>query len=59
MLTYVQVPLGLRGQGIGSILVQRVLDHAREQGIKVVPICPFIRDYILQHPEYKSVLAGK
>jgi uncharacterized protein len=32
-----------------------VLDIARAQGLKVVPICPFAKAYIERHPEYADL----
>jgi predicted GNAT family acetyltransferase len=33
------------------------LDDAREQGLSVVPLCPFIAGYIDRHPEYCDLVA--
>jgi predicted GNAT family acetyltransferase len=51
------VPEELEGQGIGSRLVSGALDQVREQGLKVVPICSFVKGYIERHPEYQDLLA--
>ena len=51
------VPSALEGQGIGSRLARAGLDHARAQGLKVVPLCSFIAAYIQKHPEYQDLLA--
>ncbi len=59
ILTHVEVPVALRNRGIGSAFVKQVLDQAREQGWKIVPVCPFIRAYLWQHPEYEDLLPGK
>ena len=50
------VPQALGGRGIGSALVKRALDYARENGKKVVPQCSFVSAYISEHPEYKDLL---
>ena len=50
------VPQALGGRGIGSALVKRALDYARENGKKVVPQCSFVSAYISKHPEYKDLL---
>ena len=39
------------GQGLGSRLVRHVLDDARQHNLEVVPVCPFVRDYIARHPD--------
>ena len=55
--THTEVPPALRERGIGSRLVQGALEHARAQGVKVVPRCPFVRTYIAEHPEFQNLLA--
>lgn len=37
------------GQGLGSALVRRILDDARAHGLDVLPVCPFVREYIARH----------
>jgi predicted GNAT family acetyltransferase len=50
------VPPALEGHGIAGRLAQHALDHAREQGLSVVPRCPYVRAYIAQHPEYEDLV---
>ena len=45
------------GQGLGGRLVAAALDAAREQGLRVLPFCPFVRKYIAEHPgEYLDLV---
>ena len=44
------------GRGIGSRLVRQQLDDVRQRGLKVVPVCPFVRSYIKRHAEYQDLL---
>ena len=55
--THTEVPMALRGRGIGSQMMRGVLDDVRAQGMKVVPHCPFVADYIERHPQYTDLLA--
>lgn len=55
--THTEVPKELGGRGIGSQLAKGVLDQARERGLKVVPLCPFIKAYIEKHAEYADLVA--
>ena len=55
---HTEVPKELGGRGIGGQLAKGALDQVRERGLKVVPICPFIKAYIKKHPEYQDLLAG-
>jgi predicted GNAT family acetyltransferase len=55
--THTEVPDSLAGRGVGKRLVKAALDDARSQGLKVVPICPFVKHYIDTHPEEQDLLA--
>jgi predicted GNAT family acetyltransferase len=44
------------GQGLGSELVGRALDHTRARGVTVIPTCPFTAAFIHRHPEYADVV---
>jgi len=55
-ILHTEVPAELNGRGIGSALVRGILGIAREQELKVVPICPFVAGYIAKHPEYADLL---
>ena len=55
-IMHTEVPAALNGRSIGSALVRGMLDIARAQGLKVVPLCPFVKAYIGKHPEYADLL---
>ncbi len=57
VFTHTEVPPADRNQGLGGRLVRYGLDDARERGLKVVPQCPFVAEYIADHPEYRELLA--
>jgi predicted GNAT family acetyltransferase len=44
-------------QGWGSRMVAGVLDDARQRGLKVRPVCPFVVAYIERHPDDRDLLA--
>ena len=46
VFTHTEVPQTLEGRRVGSRLVKAALADAREQGMKVVPICQFVVSYI-------------
>ena len=43
------------GRGVGSTLVRAALDAVREEGLRVVPQCPFVRSFVERHPEYADL----
>lgn len=58
VFTHTIVPEAVEGRGIGGRLAEAGLGYAREQGLKVVPQCSFVRGYIERHPEYADLLAA-
>ena len=56
-ITHTETPAALRGRGIGSKLVEGVMELARRQGLKVRPLCGFARRVVAQHPDYRDLLA--
>lgn len=59
VFTHTEVPKELGGRGIGSQLAKGALDQVRARGLKVTPLCPFIKGYIEKHPEYADLVAEK
>jgi uncharacterized protein len=54
--THTKVDPDFEGRGVGSQLVRTELDEARARGLKVVPMCPFVRAYIARHAEYADLV---
>ena len=54
---HTEVPVRLRGRGIGCRLVEGALIEARRQNLKVVPSCWFVREFIDRNPKFADVLA--
>jgi predicted GNAT family acetyltransferase len=50
------VPEAFEGRGIGSALVKAGLAYAKEEGLKVLPLCSFFAGYIERHPEYQDLV---
>ncbi|HTW74961.1 MAG TPA: GNAT family N-acetyltransferase [Steroidobacteraceae bacterium] len=57
VLTHAEVPAQLRGAGIGAQLAAGVLELLRARGERVVPVCPYVVDFIHRHPQYADVVA--
>ena len=55
-LTHTEVPQSLGGRGIGSKLVKYALEDIKGKGLTLVPLCPFVAQYIKNHPEYKELV---
>ncbi len=57
-LDYVGVPDAWRNRGFAGKLTRTALEYARENGLNVVPVCPYVRWYLAQHPEYHDLVKG-
>ena len=55
-ITHTEVPPAHGGQGVGSALVEQVLEIIRARGLKVVPRCGFVAAYLRKHPEYRDLV---
>lgn len=55
-LTHTEVPVALEGQGIGSQLIKKALEDIKSQGLRLVPLCPFVAGYIQKNPEWRSIV---
>ncbi len=56
ILPHTVVPEAFAGKGVGGQLAVAALSYAREQGLEVVPTCPFIAGYITKHPEWHDIV---
>ena len=54
VLVHTEVPVELEGRGIGGRLVTAAVDRAVREGLTLVPLCPFARDWLERHPEVAS-----
>jgi predicted GNAT family acetyltransferase len=55
-LQHTVVPEADRGQGVGGALVRAAVGHARKQGAKIIPTCPFVKAWLERHPEQRDVV---
>jgi predicted GNAT family acetyltransferase len=56
-LTHTEVPRAMREGGIGTRLVLGTLTDIRARGLKVRPLCSFVRHVIARHPELADLVA--
>ncbi|GAA1391879.1 GNAT family N-acetyltransferase [Luteococcus peritonei] len=56
-LPHTEVMSEYEGQGIGSQLVRKTLDHLRAIDKKVEPSCPFVDGWIDKHEDYQDLRA--
>jgi predicted GNAT family acetyltransferase len=56
VIQHTEVDGSLRGQNIALQLVENGVEYARQQHLKVVPLCRFAKKMIEKHPELQDVL---
>lgn len=56
VLIHTEVPPELEGRGVASAMARFALDQIRTEGLRVVPLCPYIRTFIARHPEYRDLV---
>lgn len=55
-MTHTFVHPALEGRGIAAQLVEPALAWARAEGLKVDPVCSYVRVYIKRHPQWEDLL---
>jgi hypothetical protein len=55
-LVHTEIDPAREGRGLGSVLVRGALDDLRERGLKLIPICPYVRTWLGRHPEYADLV---
>jgi predicted GNAT family acetyltransferase len=54
---HTSVPDALRGTGTGVRLVERLVADAREEGWKILPLCPFVNAQRAKHPDWADAFS--
>ncbi|MGH2517128.1 MAG: GNAT family N-acetyltransferase [Ktedonobacterales bacterium] len=57
LFLHTEVPPELEGHGVAGKLARFALEDARARHLAVVPICPFMADFIRQHQEYADLVS--
>lgn len=58
LIALVHTEIGDRhgGQGLGTTLVTGALDDARARGLRVLPFCPFVNAFLVDHEKYRDLV---
>jgi predicted GNAT family acetyltransferase len=51
ILVHTEVPEALGGRGLGGELVRAAIGKAGDEGMTLVPLCPFARSWLERHPD--------
>jgi predicted GNAT family acetyltransferase len=58
VFVHTEIDPAYRGRDLAERLVTAALDDAREAGVRVVPSCPYVAQFIEQHPEYADLVTA-
>ncbi len=56
VLVHTEVDPAHEGHGLAGELVEGAFRDLRERGLRVVPLCPYIRDWLRRHPEQADLV---
>ena len=56
VFTHTEIDPAFEGHGLGSRLAAGALDDVRRRGLGVRALCPFIAQFVRDHPEYEDLL---
>ncbi|TDN88124.1 hypothetical protein DET49_10974 [Salegentibacter sp. 24] len=57
IIDHTEVDPDFKGNGVGKKMVKAAVDFAKENKLKVIPLCPFAKKIIEKTPEFQEVLA--
>lgn len=56
IIDHTEVDSSLKGKGVGYRLVEASVQYARDNQIKIIPLCPFAHAVFKKNAEYHDVL---
>ena len=57
IIDHTEVNEAYAGQGIGKKVLAEIVDWARKEAIKIIPLCPFAKDNREKNTEIRDVLS--
>ena len=49
-------PESMRGTGAAAALVSFMVEDARKNGFRIMPVCPYVRAQYRKHPDWQDVM---
>jgi uncharacterized protein len=56
MFPHTEVDDAFQGRGLASILIGEALQQTKDAGLRIVPVCSMVQDYVKKHPEFADVV---
>jgi uncharacterized protein len=58
VIIHTEVPQAFEGHGLAAKLSRAALDFARLNHLRVVPLCPYVSEFIRKHPQYQDLVSS-
>ena len=55
-INHTEVNEGNNGKGFGKMLIAKAVEYARENNLKIIPLCSFAKSVIDKKPEFQDIL---
>ncbi|WP_299396593.1 GNAT family N-acetyltransferase [uncultured Gelidibacter sp.] len=55
-LVYSEVPVELRGQGIGKVLVKKTFEKLTDEGYEAVAVCSYIKSVAKRSEKWNAII---
>ncbi len=59
IIDHTEVNPEFSGKGVGQKMVEAAVAYARENNLKIIPLCPFAKAQFNRHADWKDVLIEK
>jgi predicted GNAT family acetyltransferase len=53
---HTEVDEAFGGRGLATIVIAEALAATRDEGLRIVPVCPTVAAYVKKHPEFADVV---
>lgn len=58
IIDHTEVNPEIKGQGVGKILLGKAVEFARDQHLKIIPLCPFAKRMFEKDVDIRDVLSS-
>lgn len=58
VFTHTEVDKEFGGRGLATILIGEALQATRDAGLRIVPECPMVANYVEKHAEFSDMVDG-
>jgi uncharacterized protein len=55
-LVHTDIDPAYEGHGLAGLLVEGAVRDLRERGLRLIPICPYVRAWLQRHPEQADIV---